>query len=1005
MGDMHKTNSCARPSIVWSCARAGRGVGLVWVLLAWLAAGWVQADPVVTCQYGKTELVFPDDPLERREYIGGSNLGWVKFTLLTEPYDSNVVYFQDSNQYPLHYDFASQCLGPFEGIDPAEFDRITLHAEDQQMILGAVVTPPTGYGVSAPIQEYGIQFVRRDPFTREEIASLFHKVVASITSDPNVQPYYFPTFEQSEVAQSNVEWFQAQGIPISSAARWLRGNTIYSEGWAVGRLRYVAGRNINAAYASGQLLADDILLTDAVPAEIPVLAGVITLSPSTPNSHVAILSNTYGIPFVHLAEAIDRDNALALDGRRVVLRAYARYEQAGVYLVDANDTMTDDQAADLVRLKAPPALDIQAIERFGQYSASVESLGPEDIRYFGGKAANYSILRRAIPDNSRVAMAFSFDLWSDFLDQRLPGGQTLRAEIDDRLSGYTFPPVSAAALEFELDQIRELIKDDDATVFSPALEEAVLSALTDPVHGFDPNRKIRFRSSTNVEDSEHFSGAGLYDSYSGCLADDLDGDDSGPSICDPTRSKERGVFRAIRKVFASFYNYNAYLERLRHGVPEDQVGMAILVHHSFPDEIELANGVGVLEMGTGSLSIEFVTQAGAVSVANPEVGVIPEEVSAWVSTSSGQIYPYLDQYSNLTPLGQTVMTWQDDYVALGRLLIQAAEQFQEDTGREPHQLDFEYKKIAPHGQLVVKQIREVPQPATEDPESRFLLGGSIDLTVFQGERADVIDSHRLKSVWQLTAESRWLTPENLDSCLYTDTSFEYHDQGQIFTASGSPASWPEASHEAMVGKPEEGFEVSDSWSFDHLANPRRYALTTSLEPYSLVSDGCPVLFLSDLTYELEARYAEPVLDWGLGGQTGTTTSDEATLVPCPPVSDDDILQIRKMADAGVTIETTFYWPPFPTGPVAGYTAPLIRWVETTITGLTTEPFTLMGDYSQTYEPGHHNFFEGFIFEPRLEPGLSKDTLDELQEKGIVLITVGASPTGQVTITTFAANGQ
>ena len=56
----------------------------------------------------------------------------------------------------------------------------------------------------------------------------------------------------------------------------------------------------------------------------------------------------------------------------------------------------------------------------------------------------------------------------------------------------------------------------------------------------------------NVEDSEHFTGAGLYDSYSGCLMDDLDGDSTGPSQCDPAEPQERGVFRAIHKVYASF---------------------------------------------------------------------------------------------------------------------------------------------------------------------------------------------------------------------------------------------------------------------------------------------------------------------------------------------------------------------------------------------------------------------------------------------------------------------
>ena len=31
----------------------------------------------------------------------------------------------------------------------------------------------------------------------------------------------------------------------------------------------------------------------------------------------------------------------------------------------------------------------------------------------------------------------------------------------------------------------------------------------------------------------------------------------------------------MRKVYASFYNLNAYLERLRHGVNEAEVGMAL----------------------------------------------------------------------------------------------------------------------------------------------------------------------------------------------------------------------------------------------------------------------------------------------------------------------------------------------------------------------------------------------------------------------------------------------
>lgn len=92
------------------------------------------------------------------------------------------------------------------------------------------------------------------------------------------------------------------------------------------------------------------------------------------------------------------------------------------------------------------------------------------------------------------------------------------------------------------------------------------------------------------------------------------------------------------------------------------------------------------------------------------------------------------------------------------------------------------------------------------------------------------------------------------------------------------------------------------------------------------------------------------------------------------------------------IVTRFYWPDEP--PTAGgYTAPLVKFNQTTLTGLTSQPITLTGYFSQTYRPGHHNFTEEFIFEPALEPGLPTPLLTELQAANIqaIYIKVG-SPT-------------
>jgi hypothetical protein len=120
-----------------------------------------------------------------------------------------------------------------------------------------------------------------------------------------------------------------------------------------------------------------------------------------------------------------------------------------------------------------------------------------------------------------------------------------------------------------------------------------------------------------------------------------------------------------------------------------------------------------------------------------------------------------------------------------------------------------------------------------------------------------------------------------------------------------------------------------------------------------------------------------------------TTTEYAMLCACPESQIGDKLQQRIFENPGVVaIDTTFYWPPDPMMD-AGYTAPLVRWVETTIQGPTATPVVLHGEYAQTYRPGHHNFTEHYIFDPSLDPGISQQQLDELAAAGVRLIHVQA----------------
>ncbi len=1137
--------------------------------------------------YWKNQVSFPNDPFCARG-ISRDSARWVKFTILLEPYDPNIVYFQDSRKYVFHYNFAAENLDPFLGMTSQQFNAVTLSAQNQQAVLGTVVVPPLDQDGQSTFPEYGIQFVRQEPYDREQIRDMFYLVKAHIEATPDVQAFYFPTYEQQAVAQAHRDWFASQGIPLGSTGQWADGNVCYSQGWALGTLKFFSADSVDAAYQSGQLGPADILLTDGIPAELPFLSGILSLVPSTPNSHVAILARTQTVPFAYLALASDADRAQQLVGHRIVLSIYDDgYGSYDTRLIDTDGVLDDAMAAEILKLRLPKPLAISPMTPYGDLGVSTEGLLPSDVQYAGGKAANFGMLREAIPENSPQAIGLTFDLWTAFLDQPVtptpaivlspgehvlfwadedesqgpthtgiklnrtgesialyaadgttlidsiifgaqrtdvsygrstdggdtwqflaaptpsranavdtpaaasglvinefmadnertledphdPGqypdwielyngsdqpvtlngmyltddpndptkwqiataivGPTLRDEIAYRLSPHQgYPPADMQGLSAELAAIRSLYTSPEITAFDDDLRAAVLAVLTRPEYGFDPNAMLRFRSSTNVEDSADYTGAGLYDSFSGCLADELDSDESGPCACDPNRSSERSVFDAIRRVFASFYNDNAYLERLRRRVDETQVGMAVLVHHSFPDEWELANGVATVEInddGSNSI-ITLVTQQGAVSVTNPADASTPEEVVVTILPSGSIVPARLMRSSSLIPLGGTVMTWRDDYTTLADLLLRVSDTFAQTTGKTAYTLDLEYKKVAPGDQtlpaggIVIKQVREVPSPDETASITPFLLNVPLELEVYPGEfellgSTDAFADHRLKSRWRLDARNMALEPNTLSEGLYGTIHLEYLDDNQVGTLDEAPSFLPSAIH--TFGED----ETIDGWRLAELTHPRDYHLRTTEIPTAVSAAQNPIFMPSDLgsyafnlpykCLTLDVTYDDPVTSWhqrlwstDLPSGLRTTTTNRVYLWSPPDAEPDDVFRERTYTADGISIRTSFYLPPAPTGypDWSAHTAPLKRWERTTIKGLTSEPIVLTGYYSQTFRPEHHNLIETFLFEPRLEPGLSATILAELENMNIRLIhlTIDNQPGG--TASTLATYG-
>jgi hypothetical protein len=921
-------------------------------------------------------LAYPATP-------GGA--AWVKFTIrVAEP---QVVYFQNSGQIPFHQAFVAASLEPYIGWTAAEIDAVSLHAEGQELVFGVVL-----YSPNEP-HEIAIQLVRQDAYTVAEVSAYFAAVRAAVHAVPSVPFFYFPTFEQQASAEANRDALADAGIALGSIERWAHGDVCYAVGWAHGRLVYVAPDDIGDAYADGTLRPDDILLTDGVPAEIPFVAGVLSLSPSTPSSHVAILAGDWEIPFAFLSQPDSVTAAQALVGRDVILRATTltpRFSGAEidpgrceVRLVDVTDTLDAALIAELRDRKRAPDLAIRPFVRAGSYVAEVDDATPDDIVTIGGKASNYGFLRRAIPANARIGIAFTFDLWNDYLDQTLDG-VVLRQRIAALLAPFpSYPPADFGALFAALDDVRDLI--DDEADFTPAQQAVILAALD----RFNPNLPIRFRSSTNVEDSDVFTGAGLYESESGCVADDVDDDDEGPSHCDATRPGERGVFRALRKVFQSFYNDNAFLERLRHRVDESKVGMAVLVHHTFTDDTELGNGVATLHVTSPTSAIAtIVSQPGAYSVTNPEDDGRPEEVEVFAFGDSR--IPTLRQGAERLPLGATVLEMPAEYNALTSLLVQVGQAFGTFHGESQFTIEFEYKKITGEG-LDVKQVRRIPAlPVHDDPP--ILIHSPFSLCTFQGEYADVFANYRLKTRWQPVLANRPLDAGS--GLFYVSAPHQYLLDGSVQQLAGSPASWTNAAHTPFDPQLPGVLGFADAWDVGSGASQRRLTLRT-LVPTAVGPALIPIVFPEDLGITLEATYTTPVPYLDFMSNPAARDLEGVRLAPCSDttaLTPGHTLQQRSVTRDGVTVAPDFYWPPAPSGAVAGYTAPLDRWVGTTITGVVSQPLVLHDYFAQTYRPEHHNFAENFLFDPHLDPAVDPALLAEWRARGIrALIQPGYFP--------------
>ena len=469
----------------------------------------------------------------------------------------------------------------------------------------------------------------------------------------------------------------------------------------MGRLTYVQADQIDQAYRDGELKATDILLTDAVPAEVPRVAGLITFSPTTPNSHVAILSRNFGIPFYHESHPVTQAELQQSVGGIPMLRTTEgwginRSASATVHFSLLEDPIPSTVTDAIETLKQPQALRFKPMARTGALTLNMDEVSPSDIDRVGGKAAHFSFLSRygdeSIPSPS---LAITFDLWQDFhaaTHGSGPDAPSMDCTSTGRGSGQRFGEGSNRCLgrNSHANQGSDL---HDRSAKAPR-GIVLFHSSANCVFAVPPTSKIR--------DNLPVRGFTIVSAAAWRMSSTRMNKGLVPAI----HTKPRNAVSSGRlKKSLRASTMRMPIENATHRIEEPEVGMALLVHHSFPDEIEWANGVAVVQFtdysgGAFNLRTELVTQVGAQSVTNPEDSSIPETVSvSYYSPSSGNPSRSLrfEARSSLLQVGKDhVMDWQRDYVNLHRQIERLTPLFaRHASNRSQYTLDIEYKKVGP----------------------------------------------------------------------------------------------------------------------------------------------------------------------------------------------------------------------------------------------------------------------------------------------------------------------
>ena len=608
----------------------------------------------------------------------------------------------DAHAYAMHYDFLLAAFpDSFSGMTHGQYLELVLDSDAREFYGGVLLEMVAADGATR--YAFTVWEETADPspsLSREEITSVQTTLDAMLAFSPLG---WLPDGPRQRALRAT--WDDAPFAILSGAPSTDYEAYTLADGYGTVRILTVAG--LEQAVEDGALGHQDIVVLDVAPTDLEtIVAGIVTGTRQGPLSHLSLRSAARGTPNCYVADA--HEAFAPWEGQLVQLTS-------GVdgYTVAPSDLETASAWWEALRPEPVllPAADLEWTEvvPLGQVPTQTPDERSLAVRRFGAKGASLATLYGRIdqaltmpgfvvPVSAYQAFVEGNTWTTDFGEEAVT--HTLHEGIGIMLADPAFLGDTKVRLE-RLASLRDAMRTG-ATV-DPAMV-ATIGGLAEQLMG-SPSAMMRFRSSSNAEDALAFSGAGLYDSTSGCLMDSLDEDDEGPSHCDPAQPEERTVERALAKVWASLWTARAYEERSWYGIDHETAVMGVLVNPRTAGE--QANAVAFTGHPTapGDMRYLVTAQVGEASVVLPEPGVTPE--TSLLGHEEG-VVTHITRVtaSSLMPVGAWVLS-DEQLDELGGLLSTIEASFPVDALAPDGRLillDMEWK-LRSDGTWLVKQVR------------------------------------------------------------------------------------------------------------------------------------------------------------------------------------------------------------------------------------------------------------------------------------------------------------